>query len=418
MEYSKSQIKKLGSNIRKEYIENGYISEESLNILHDYRVSYKDPLAEIFNIITKETRNIHKGSVRTYRIKRIESISSKLIREKNMGLLKMGDIGGCRIIVNDLSQVKKVVNAIKEKFPIEDFRDYISTPRETGYRSYHLMVKPDSEDNFERIIEIQVRTTEQHNWATLVEITDQIFKVKVKEGQRHEQLDRFHYLLSKEIYELSLDEMEEIIKIESELGIYQKIIRVILKNYIKLRSAWLNHIDGNEDKYFILEVDKDFTTTITAYSDFNDAQEIYLQKFKRTKKNVVLTHLDSPSFKKISSAYSNYVLTIHEYEKDIFLLIEEIMKIYAHKRDVQNVIKYRTLAKELYLQTKRHITKSISKIDKSKYQEKKVQEWTDELSKRVKELFPIVERIIRIRVEEKKEPTNLFKTFIKWLNTE
>tara|TARA_B100000809_G_scaffold136745_1_gene134245 strand:- start:2582 stop:2761 length:180 start_codon:yes stop_codon:yes gene_type:complete len=58
MEYTKNQIKKLGSKIRKEYQLNDNISDESLELLHEYRVSFKEPMTKIFKIVTSESRNI------------------------------------------------------------------------------------------------------------------------------------------------------------------------------------------------------------------------------------------------------------------------------------------------------------------------------------------------------------------------
>ena len=56
MEHSKSKIKKLGSKVRKEFKEDGEISPESLDILHDYRISFKDPMSDVFRAVTKESR--------------------------------------------------------------------------------------------------------------------------------------------------------------------------------------------------------------------------------------------------------------------------------------------------------------------------------------------------------------------------
>ena len=120
---------------------NDNISDESLELLHEYRVSFKEPMTKIFKIVTSESRNIDSTTVRTYRIKRIESIISKLKRENSMGLLEMGDIAGCRIIVKHEQHIPKIIKAIEEKLNVVDRRDYISNPRESGYRSYHLMIK-------------------------------------------------------------------------------------------------------------------------------------------------------------------------------------------------------------------------------------------------------------------------------------
>tara|TARA_B100000809_G_scaffold136745_1_gene134244 strand:- start:1478 stop:2512 length:1035 start_codon:yes stop_codon:yes gene_type:complete len=344
-----------------------------------------------------------------------------------MGLLEMGDIAGCRIIVKHEQHIPKIIKAIEEKLNVVDRRDYISNPRESGYRSYHLMIKPESGDNLKRLVEVQIRSQEHHNWATLVEITDQLYSVKVKEGEKETKLERFHFLLSKRISELCLNEMVEIIKIEKEMDIYVSIIRVILKNHIKIRSAWLNLNYDKKDKYFILEVNSSYETNIITYSDFEIAQTEYLNKFIKTDSNVVLTHISDANFDKISTAYSNYVLTMHKYELDIFRLLFEIVATYANNGDLANYDKYIEYASKLFKQTKRHVNLSIDKCFNSSYEEEKKMEWISELEGRVNRISPVVDKITRIefnhnkqkkprKVTPKIEPT-LYKKFLIWLNT-
>ena len=49
---------------------------------------------------------------------------------------------------------------------------------DSGYRSIHLNVRLKGD---KRVVEIQLRALEHHNWATLVEITDLLFRTKLKE---------------------------------------------------------------------------------------------------------------------------------------------------------------------------------------------------------------------------------------------
>jgi len=426
LEHSKSKIKKLGSKIRKEYRENGEISQESLEVLHDYRISFKDPMSDIFRTVTKESRKIRSSAVRTYRIKRIESIISKLKREENMGLIEMGDIAGCRIIVKNEVYIPKIVEAIKAKLNVVKERDYILKPRKSGYKSHHLMIQPDIDDNFKRLVEVQIRSQEHHNWATLVEITDQLYRVKVKEGEEHEKLKRFHFLLSKKLSDLTLDQMVEIIEIEKEFNIYRGIIKVILKNYIKLRSAWLKLNHDKKDKYFILEVSPSYETEITTFSDFEEAQAVYLLKFIKTPNNVVLTHISNASFDNISSAYSNYVLTMHKYELDIFRILFEVLNAYSNNRNIDGFNNYLQYTSTIFGNTKKHIIKSINKINNTNYSQEKKDEWITELSERVNNIEPLYNQILKIEApksgkvkisKQKPEKNNTYKKFINWLNT-
>jgi len=408
MEYSKSQIKKLGSRIRQEFTENASISDESLKILHEYRVSFKEPMAQIFDVITQLSRTVQKGDVRTYRIKRIESIVSKLLREKNMGLLEMGDIAGCRVIVNNPKHIMKIVHLIENSLNVVDRRDYISKPRKSGYKSYHLMIKPDIEDNFKRLVEVQIRSVEHHNWATLVEITDQMFKVKVKEGQKNKDLERFHLLRSRRLHELNIDEMKEIIDIERNYEIYKKIIRVIINNYTKIRSAWLRFENTNNNDYYILEVDDKFQTNIETFSDFEDAQKAYLEKYIYTKNNTVLTHIETINFKKLSTAYSNYILTFHHYEEEMFHILHELLLKYSDENEKDLFIFYRGYATQIARNSTRYFNYSIRKIQSTNYNKEKSEEWIEEISERMNKIIIKLDEINKIR-----KPKSLIQKIFK-----
>jgi len=111
------------------------------------------------------------------RVKSIESATTKL---KNRGydlnalnlVNHVHDMVGLRIVCSFLSDVKDVVNIIKNSnhIKIKEEKDYISNPKDTGYISYHLIVYvPIYLDNKEEYIEaeIQIRTVAMDFWASL-----------------------------------------------------------------------------------------------------------------------------------------------------------------------------------------------------------------------------------------------------------
>ena len=69
--YSNKDYKKLGDRIRSNPKQ---ISDEDLLMLQTLRVSYKEPLAVIFNSIEKAAYKVDENCICTYRVKRIESI--------------------------------------------------------------------------------------------------------------------------------------------------------------------------------------------------------------------------------------------------------------------------------------------------------------------------------------------------------
>ena len=75
--YSNKDYKRLGDRIRSNPKE---VADADLLVLQELRVSYKEPLAVIFNSIEKAAHKVDKNCICTYRVKRIESIISKLLR--------------------------------------------------------------------------------------------------------------------------------------------------------------------------------------------------------------------------------------------------------------------------------------------------------------------------------------------------
>lgn len=118
------------------------------------------------------------------RVKSKERIAEKLSR-KNLPITmenienNIHDIAGLRIVCSFKSDVEEMLQMIKEtllneNYPLEimEEQDYNQNPKESGYTSYHLLVKiPVYNQNNKRYIkvEIQIRTIAQEMWAILQE---------------------------------------------------------------------------------------------------------------------------------------------------------------------------------------------------------------------------------------------------------
>ena len=111
------------------------------------------------------------------RVKKEESIKAKLekrgyeITRENIEK-HVHDVVGIRLICPFLSDVSEVVNVIKssEQFIIKEEKDYIASPKESGYISYHLIVLVPvyfSGKTEYREAEIQIRTMAMDFWASL-----------------------------------------------------------------------------------------------------------------------------------------------------------------------------------------------------------------------------------------------------------
>lgn len=110
------------------------------------------------------------------RIKSINSIYSKANRmqfpiDENIAWL-IRDIAGIRIICQFIDDIWTVVEMLRQRSDMRIFleKDYISKPKESGYRGYHLAVEyPIMTVSGQMTIpvEIQIRTMAMNFWATI-----------------------------------------------------------------------------------------------------------------------------------------------------------------------------------------------------------------------------------------------------------
>lgn len=323
---TKGEIDRLGDLIR---VESTKLNNVTLEKLEDYRKKFKNPLADIFNIICQKRHKIGRDIIVTYRIKRIESIINKLIRYPEMRFSRMGDIGGCRIIVKNNLDVYKIKEIIEERFIIQKENDYIKTPQEDGYKSLHLYV---SINDYPETIEVQIRNIEDHNWSTLVEISDLIFDSGIKEYHKDKILLEFHKLLGN-INELNFNQAKKIADIEKSYKYFESLNKIFSKNYLDVREQWLEIEHKSYFKYFLIESKKNETPKIEAFSNFTEAENAYFEKYKYSNNShVVLTHLQKPEFNQVSIAYSNYILTTHDFEYKILSILEKVVFEYLKNR--------------------------------------------------------------------------------------
>lgn len=96
------------------------------------------------------------------RAKRPYSIWRKM-QEKDIGFSRLSDIYGFRVIVDEDAQCYQVLGVIHKRWKSVPgrFKDYISQPKENGYRSLHTTVS--GRDG--KRVEVQIRTHQMHDAA-------------------------------------------------------------------------------------------------------------------------------------------------------------------------------------------------------------------------------------------------------------
>ena len=111
------------------------------------------------------------------RIKTPESIVKKLKKDgyesniPNM-IRYVNDIAGIRIICSFTSDIYLIADFIRKQndLRIENIKDYMKQPKESGYQSYHLLVSVPVylyDKTLYVPVEVQIRTIAQDFWASL-----------------------------------------------------------------------------------------------------------------------------------------------------------------------------------------------------------------------------------------------------------
>lgn len=100
----------------------------------------------------------------------------------------MQDIAGVRAVVPDLEDLRTLQRHIESRWHADtpgtkgvvdptETDDYIKQPRDSGYRAVHLVVEYNG-----CLVEVQLRTGNQHFWAELSERVSRQIDIELKAG--------------------------------------------------------------------------------------------------------------------------------------------------------------------------------------------------------------------------------------------
>jgi (p)ppGpp synthase/HD superfamily hydrolase len=107
-----------------------------------FRRSHAFPLNTLQMTLRQRAKRVSSRAVVAQRLKRSESIISKIQRQKSMKLSRMQDIGGCRAIMPSVSDVRRIIqlyDVARDRHIHTGYKDYITDPRPSGYRGYHII---------------------------------------------------------------------------------------------------------------------------------------------------------------------------------------------------------------------------------------------------------------------------------------
>lgn len=194
----------------------------------------------------------------TGRIKRVSSILEKAKRlNVPMEMLEQGieDIAGIRIMCQFVEDIYRVVDIIRAR---EDMRvvyekDYITHQKESGYRSYHVIIDYPVQmaDGLKPVLaEIQVRTLAMNFWATIEHSLNYKYKESLPEELkiRLKKAAEAAFTLDEEMSSIR-DEIKEAQKhFEDKSNVVSRVLNGIQELYMMhhLREAAQYQLKFNE----------------------------------------------------------------------------------------------------------------------------------------------------------------------------
>ena len=300
---------------------------EAFGRMDDWRASHSFPLNTIQVTLRRRVSQETAGEV-FQRLKRARSVTSKLERFPTMQLSRIQDLGGCRAIlpaVKDINSIRRLYREASDRHALVQEKDYVSDPKNSGYRGRHLVYKYFSDRsptyNGHRI-EIQLRSRLQHYWATAVEVAGLYIRSSLKSGVGPYDWLEFFRLASSYIADI-----EEAPRLAAHKGISDLLGELRVAEGKISACASLNTFSSSHRaietflptraKFFIIEINyEEFTSVIHAFADPSSATSAYGERELEIARNdlpidaVLVSAEDAGS---LSRGYPNYFLDTDEF---------------------------------------------------------------------------------------------------------
>ena len=325
--------------------------EEALKILDNWRAIHRYPMHIFKKRLKRASEKIDKNALSVQRLKRLPSILKKLQRKYSgnkptMKLSQMQDIAGCRAVVSNVELARKLY---KEGYIKGDLKhkkinekDYITYPKEDGYRSIHLIYRYKSDKEGKKdynglLVEIQIRSKLQHLWATAIETVDFFTRqaIKSNEGQK-EWMDFFRLVSSafaiientspvpntptnkKELY-------SQIKEKEKEL----QVIR-IMNGWTEAVKVFERAVKEKPNlQFFLLELDiLQERLNISGYTKNQEEKAISdyakVEKRNQDKKEYDVVLVGADTTNDLKKAYPNYFVDTREFLIDLQKILDKV----------------------------------------------------------------------------------------------
>lgn len=336
--YSKKQVDKAGNVLRD---------------LRDSPPKYEDYLAAI--TVLNNWRSIHGYPVNTFqatlrnklkainaqdalvaqRLKRTPSIISKLRRYSSMRLARMHDIGGLRAVVDTPGKVRELRKSYDKSIGRNSFKhefvneyDYITHPKDSGYRSLHLVYRYHNDkvtDYNGLLLEVQIRTQLQHTWATAVETVGTFLDHALKSSEGPEEWLRFFSLAGSAFAHLEFAKpvpgYETLSQAETFDGVEKEAIRLDVRGQLNAFSVAANAIskDKQRGSYHLIVLNAE-QKTVTIWSYGRDRLKEASSHYSKEEGRIVsggepiqVVLVAAGPIENLQRAYPNFFLDTREF---------------------------------------------------------------------------------------------------------
>ena len=212
----------LGSERQGVHMELKMIDSDGIDSWKEVNMIYNAALKQVetkMEILNDEFQHVHQYNPIEHikaRIKTPESIVKKLKRHGYESTIEnmvnyVNDIAGIRVICSFSSDIYRVAEMIRDQRDIKVMavKDYITYPKDSGYRSYHMIVSVPvylSDRIVDTKVEIQIRTVAMDFWASLEHKIHYKFEGGAPEYIRNELIECARMVSDLDARMLSLNE--------------------------------------------------------------------------------------------------------------------------------------------------------------------------------------------------------------------
>lgn len=220
----------------------------AINDWKSFFMPYEQAVEELkvkLKSIRKEYRKRNEYSPIEFVTGRVKELSSLLEKANKFEIpvdrlqYEIEDIAGIRIMCQFVDDIDNVVEIIRRRKDMQILyeKDYVRGVKESGYRSYHMVIKYPvnmADGQKEILAEFQIRTLAMNFWATIEHSLNYKYKKQLPDVVRDKLKKAADAAF--ELDELMLDIKDEIKDAQKLFEIKSDIITNIMNNILTLKS--------------------------------------------------------------------------------------------------------------------------------------------------------------------------------------